>query len=163
MISLSDYKEHLINSVMCEFDDDDFHKNERSEILSKRYDDKFLNKIIKDTYLFVQDILNSDTLEYGFCKIKLKNDITRFISLNLVGGYYSDKLYVDCNNRVISDFILKNIFGDSISIDVREEEVPFPCDEKDLFCIMSYDYCYWLFIQGFPKNMNDIKKKILKK
>ena len=47
-------------------------------------------------------------------------------------------------------------FGKSLEIDVREEERYYSDDD----IIIGIDYNYSLYLQGFPNNMNEIKKEL---
>ena len=41
-------------------------------------------------------------------------------------------------------------------IEVKCDEVEHDCDDD----VLSFDYHYSLYMQGFPKNINEIKKQL---
>lgn len=160
MISLEEYKNYLIDTYHWEYDNNDKMKQERKERLSKKYSDEFLQKIVKDTQKFVADIFNSETINYGYCRFELYQDTTSYISLGLSGGWFSDRLFTDIKGRIISEYILHNIFGKQFMIYVKDEEIIIDTD-NDL--IVGVDYTYSLYMQGFPQNINEIKEEFLDK
>lgn len=78
--------------------------------------------------------------------------IVFFINLRLTGGYYSDKIYIDANGRYISEYLLTNIFGKNIQIEIRVDEYERELEDD----ILSYDYKYFLYIQGIPSNLDSV-------
>ena len=159
MISLNEYKNHLIGFYKWESDNNIIKRKERENKLSKQYSDELLSTIINNTYDFVIDIFGSETINYGYCKFELEEDTTSYISLGLGGGWFSDRLFTDMKGRFISEHLLHNIFGNQLIIEVREEEYEFTEDDE-LFGIGCE---YSLYMQGFPKNMNDIKQEVVGK
>lgn len=157
MISLGEYKEYLVNYYRHECDNNEIKRQVRNLELSKKYPDELLQKIINDTYAFIKDIFNSPTVKDGYCYFELEEDTTSYISLNITGGGFADTLFTDLQGRMISRHILKKVFGNLFYIDIKEDEIPF--ETKDEF-IMSFNYRYSLYMQDFPKNMNEIKQKI---
>lgn len=160
MLTLEEYKMLLINTYRYEIDNNDAKRKERSISLSKQYGDSYLQKIITDTYEFINDIFSQDTINNGYCSFPLAENTTSYISLNLVGGYYSDTLFTVLNNKIISESILENIFGKKFYIEVEEEEIDFETNDED---IISFDCIYSLYMQGFPDNMQEIKEKLFGK
>ena len=157
MITLNEYKYYLLNNYKYEIDSLPERVKEREQLLTKFYSDEFLNKIINDTYEFTIDIFNCDTLEYGYCKFEIDNDFSCGIDLMISGGGYSDYLFKDSYGRVISEHILKIIFGDLFCIEIKDDEIERECEEG----VFSFDYNYSIYMQGFPTNMDEIKEKIL--
>ena len=156
MVTLDEYKNYLLNNYRYKIDSLPEKARERERLLSKYYPDEFLNKIINDTYEFAIDIFNSETLKYGYCHFEIDDDTTFGIDLNITGGGYSDKLYKDSNERIISEHILETIFGKSFYINVECDEIERECEED----VLSFDYHYYLYMQGFPKNLDEIKDKL---
>lgn len=155
MINLEEYKNILISTYKYEFDNTEEQKRKRKKYLEKYYSDEYLSKIINNTYTIIKRIF--DINEHGFCYIKIEDDMIHTISLNLVGGYHSDRLYIDINGNIISEYILKRTFGTRLSIDVNIEEHDIESDDPD---IISFDYEYFLYMQGFPNNMREIKENL---
>lgn len=155
MINLEEYKNVLVNTYRYEIDNSESKKEERRELLNRRYNDEYLNKIITDTYHVIKNIF--DISENGYCNISMDDDTTCYISLNLIGGYSSDILYIDSYGNIISRYILKETFGNLFSITVKEIEYDFAEDDPD---IMSFDYSYSLYLQNFPPNMKEIKENL---
>lgn len=155
MITLEEYKNALINVYRYEIDNCEVRKIKREEYLNKHYGDEYLNKIINDTYRVIKTILN--TYESNYYYIDMNDDTTCYISLNLTGGYFSDRLYIDSYGNIISEYILKRTFGNRLSVDLKEDEYDFETDDPD---IVSFDYSYSLYLQGFPKNMEEIKENL---
>ena len=133
---------------------------QRRAYLERQFSDEQLETIITDTYSFIKDVLNDPTLEHGYCKYEVEEDTTSYISLNLVGGHHSDTLFKDSNNRIISRYIMRKIFGNGLDIDIKEDLYDFSTGDED---IMSFDHRFSIYIQNFPKNINEIKEELLKK
>lgn len=157
MITLEEYKEYLLSYYRYNIDSLPEKRKEREFLLSKFYKDDLLNKIINDSYSFVEDIFNCDTLEYNYCSFDLDDDTSFGISLNISGGGYSDYLYEDNNGKIISSHILHQIFGNNLMIEVKCDEVERECEED----VLSYDCYYSLYLQDFPKDLDKIKEKYL--
>ena len=156
MITLEKYKEYLLNHYKYKIDSLEKNVQRRKEILRKCYPDELLNRIITDTYEFAKKILNSETIEYGYCNFEIDDDTSFGINLFISGGGYSDKLYKDADDKIISEHILETIFGKSFDINVRCEEIERECEED----VLSFDYHYSLYMQGFPNDLSEIKEKI---
>lgn len=163
MITLEEYKRALISRYRYKIDDCESRRLKREEILNRDYPDEYLNKVISDTYSVIRDIFDIDTIKYGYCKIDLRNtgvlnDISsKELSLNLVGGFSSDTLYIEESGRIISHYILEQTFGKYLIISEDVDEIEFETDDPD---ILSYDYHFYLYLQRFPDNMDEIKKDI---
>jgi len=156
MLTLDEYKEELISKYRYEIDNSVAKKQGRLIYLEHRYSDEYLNKIIEDTYKVIRQILDMDSLKYGYCTIKMDDDTTSYISLDLTGGWFSDVLYEDAEGHIISNHILKKAFGKLLSVTVKENETLFS-EEDD---IISFNYSYDLYMQGFPKNIQSIKDNL---
>lgn len=156
MIGLIDYKNYLINKYSYEIDNNDIKRNNRKQHLIKYYSDEYLEKIINDTYSVIREIFDRENQEYFNIKLYDYNNVA-YVSLNLHGGWFSDRLYIDSNNRIISEYILKHIFGNKICIFVNEEEYRFDSCDPD---IVSFNYENFLILQNFPDNMSEIKKNL---
>ncbi len=156
MITLKEYKRYLIEQYRYEIDNTPEKREERKQSLERQYSDEDLSKIINDTYLFLKDVLNSESVIYaGYSKIPIPYDTTSFISLNLTGGHHSDTLYVDDKGRTISNYIAKQFMNDYFYIDVIEEEREF--EDGD---IVGFDVDYYLYMQNFPKNTNKLIREL---
>jgi len=155
-ITLNQYKEHIINNYHYEIDNSPSKREERKQRLEKIYSDEELTKIIKDTYDFLKDVLNSESVIYdGYSKIPIEEDTTSYISLNLTGGYHSDTLFKDDKGRIISKYIARQFVGDYFYIDVISEEREFEDDD-----IVGVDVDYYLYMQNFPKNTNSLRREL---
>ena len=155
MITLEEYKEYLIGYFRYEIDNSDIKKRERARTLLERYNDEYISKIINDTYDFIKEILYSEEISNGFYNLDLDDDTTMFVSLNITGGGFADTLYIDPKGRIISRYILRQVFGNSLEVDIKED-----IDEVKEGNVISYLYRFKLYLQGFPSNMGEIKKRL---
>lgn len=157
MISLDEYKEYLLNYYKYPIDSTLERKKERMIVLEKRYPDSFLNKVIDDTYNFVKDMFYFETInKSGYCNFEVNDDTSFGIRLNITGGGYSDYLYKDVNNRVISSYILKRVFGDMLDIEIKNYEIERKTDDD----VYSFDYHYFLYMQWFQIDVDKLKENI---
>ena len=156
MITLEKYKEYLLNYFRYEIDNTIEKRKEREIFLKKQFSDKELTKIISDTYSFAKDILKSETVRYGYYAEELDNDNSFGIHLFITGGGDADNIFCDSKNRLISEYIMSKIFGEMFQIEVRCEEIERECEDD----VISFDYHYYLYIQGFPKNREEIKQEL---
>ena len=157
MVGLDEYKKRLIDYYYYECDNNIEKRKLREQNLNKEYGDEYLNKIIEDTYNFIKKIF--DEIENSYFRIPLDEDITSYISLNLIGGYSSDTLFTDCSGSIISRYILQRTFGSRLTVEVHTDEYE-KYDDPD---IVSFDYKYSLYLQGFPENMEGIRKRLFGK
>lgn len=160
-MTLAEYKKSLIDYYRYEFDNCESKRLEREEILSRNYSDQYLNKVISDTYSLAREIFDMETVKAGYCEIELKLDSysnwSEVISLNLLMGHSSDELYYETNDRIISKYILKKIFGKNIMIYDDVDELDLEMDDLGIVSYAPYPY---LYMQNFPNNMEEIKKNI---
>ncbi len=155
MISLTEYKQHLINVCHWPIDHDIAEIEKRKNIMNKRYSDEYLEKIISDTYSFIYYVLESETIKSGYFLKEIDDDTTTYIDLNLHGGWHSDTLFVDdTSGRIISEYLMKQVFGSNFSIYVNYDEIEDTSDED----ILSYYYRYYIYMQGFPENIDETKE-----
>lgn len=152
MITLDEYKDELTSVYYYEMDHSEASKENRKDYLNQYYGDEYLNKIINDTYQVIHQIVDSSPI--GYYHIEMNEDTISYISLNLTGGFFSDRIYTDIEGNMISECILKRTFGSSLTVDLKVDEYERNSDDPD---IMSFDYHYSLYLQGFPKNMENIK------
>lgn len=160
MITLYKYKEYLIKTYKYEIDNTDEKQLNRKEYLNNKYTDSYLNKVIIDTQKIIAKIIEQKESNYYFIKIKEPYVSNKSISLNLCGGWFSDIVYEDINDNLISEYILKSTFGDKLVIDIQEKEYEFDTEDSD---ILSFDYEYFLYLQNIKpieqRNLIKIKKK----
>ena len=158
MITLKEYKRYLIEQYHYEEDNTPEKKEERRQILERKYSDEVLNSIINNTYLFIKDVLDEAYIEdgYDYHKIPVKEDTTSHISLGLAEGYHSDTLYRDNKGRTISKYVAKQFFGGYFYIDLLEEEREIETDDEEI----SFDYDYYIYMQNFPKKIHRYKREI---
>ena len=128
MVTIDEYKKYLLN-----------------------IEDNYLEQIINDTYDFIKDIFLCESLIQGYCELKLKDNTVNYISLNIPGTKV-DELYTDIKGRLISNYILKQVFGDSFIIYIQED-MSF---HEELGIISNYS----LYMQGFPNNLDEIKNEL---
>lgn len=156
MINLEEYKEYLINTYKHQIDNSKEKIKNRQVYLSKYYKDEYLSKIIQDTLHLINILLKLDDTNYYY--VKMPDSNINYISLNLSGGWHSDIIYEDINGNLISEYILKRVIGNYLSIDIKEVEHEFDTEDPD---ILSYDYEYYLYLQNF-QNKLDKKLKLSK-
>ena len=160
MISLAEYKQHLINVYVWPIDGNIDEIEKRKIIINEKYSDEYFEKIISDTNSFICDVLSSETLEHGYFIKYIDDDTTSNIYLNLHGGWNSDTLFVDdSTGRIISRYLIEQTFGSHLQIEVKCDEIEDTSDED----ILSYYYRYYIYMQGFPENIDEIKKDFLGK
>lgn len=154
MITLEDYKTYLINVYVHKIDNTEDKTFERQKYLEENYSDDYLHKIIFDTYKIIDLICQEKSSNYY--NIKLEENNPKYILLNLTGGWHSDTIYEDVNGNLISEYILKKFFGNTLIVESKIIEYEFDTEDPD---ILSFDYEYYLYIQGFKnKNKQRIKK-----
>ena len=154
MTNIAEYKNYLIKSYVHEIDNTEDKILERQKYLEKNYSDDYLYKIILDTYKIIDMICQEKNNNYY--NIKLEENNLKYISLNLTGGWHSDIIYEDVNGNLISEYILKNFFGNTLIVESKIIEYEFDTEDPD---ILSFDYECYLYIQGFKnKNKQRIKK-----
>lgn len=158
MISLNEYKDYLANTYSWSIDNSSELVLKRKKLLELKYGDKFLSKVISDSYDFARSVLDDESINYGYYKSDVLDDTTSYINLGLHGGWMSDTLYVDFEERQVSAHIIKTIFGRGIMIELRTEEVEKEV-EDDMF---TFDYNYYIYMQGFPENLDEVRKLLLK-
>lgn len=156
MISLNEYKDYLANTYSWSIDNSSELVLKRKKLLELKYGDKFLSKVIGDSYSFARSVLNSSTINNGYFRNELSDDTTIYINLELYGGWMSDILFVDSKGRYISKYIIKTIFGRSIIIELRTEEVEREVEDG----MFTFDYNYYIYMQGFPKDLSVIRDSI---
>ena len=160
MISLEEYIEHLLGYYRYPIDGLDKKRKERERFLKPWIKNNKLEKIINDTYDFAKDVLKCDTLDNGYCRIDVDDDKSFGIDLLISGGGYSDYIIVDNNNRYVSDYIMRRIFGKSFQFNIECDEIERETEDED---ILSFDHYYYIYMQGFPKNIKEIKENMLGK
>ena len=156
MISLNEYKDYLASSYSWPIDNSEYLALKRKKLLELKYSDEFLSKIIGDSYSFAKSVLNSNTINNGYFSDELSDDTTMYINLDLHGGWMSDTLFVDSEGRYISKYIIKTIFGRSVLVELRTEEVEREIEDG----MFTFDYNYYIYMQGFPEDLSDIKSFI---
>lgn len=156
MISLNEYKNYLVNTYSWSIDSSEELTLKRKEALIQKYGDEFLSKVIADTYDFARSVLDDENINYGYYRNNIFDDTTIYINLGLHGGWMSDTLYVDSKGRYVSTYIIKMIFGRNVMIELRDEEIVREV-EDDMF---TFDYNYYIYMQGFPKDLSVVRSSI---
>ena len=159
MLTLDEYKNYLLGFYRYPYDSIPSKRKEREFHLQRQYSDEQLEKIINDSYSFAKDVLETDTIKNDYCSFELDEDNSFGINLFLCGGAYSDYIYIDNDNRTISNHILESIFGNTLIIEVKCDEIERECEED----VLSFDYHYSIYMQGFPDNLNEIKDNLFGK
>lgn len=160
MITLDEYKQYLLNNYKYKADGKLARIIEREFFLSKFYPDEYLNKIIVDSYDFIKDLFHYESLKKGYVHIELEKNSSTGIYLNKTGGGYSDELFVDEQERIISKYILKKVFGSQFHIEIDCDETLFETEIEEL---IGVNYHYYLYMQGFPNNLDEIKENLFGK
>lgn len=156
MITIEEYKTYLINTYAREIDNSKDKRTKRKAYLENKYPDNYLNKIILDTSKII-DLINIEQTK-NFYEIKIEENKIKYIELNLTGGWHSDVIYEDMFGNLISEYILKRYFGNMLIVEEKVIEREFDTGDPD---VLSFDYEYYLYIQGFL-NKNKIKEKTRK-
>lgn len=154
MLNLKQYKNYLINKFDFDMDNMNEKRFFRKIMLENQYSDEELIGIIRDTYSFTLDLLDSDNIKDGSCKIPVKEDNTKKINLGLTGNHPSDILFYDNEGRSISKYVTKELFGDYFYIDLLSIEY-----EKEDDIVSSYND-YYIYMQGIPDNIEKLKKDV---
>ena len=157
MLTLEEYKLYLINNYVYEYDNTKERRLYRKGLLERDYSDDKLIEIINDTYDFIKDVLNSSIIDRGYFKSNLEKDTTSFISLNLVAGTFSDTIFTDSEGRIISRYITEYILGKQICIGVNVDIIKEVIEDEDAVGVY---FDYYLYMQGFPKNIEEIKNNL---
>lgn len=157
MITLNEYKNHLVSVYKWPIDNTEAEIEKRRIHLNQNYEDEYLEKIINDTYSFIKDVLMSDAIERKYYKKDVNEDTTKSIYLFLHGGYSSDILYKDNDERIISRYIIQQVLGNNLQIGIECEELEDDRDDD----ILSYYYRYYIYIQNFSSDIERIKKVFL--
>ena len=167
IVTLDEYKENLISFYRWNIDSSEEMRRKRAETLERKYSDQYLQKVIDDTYSFIKDIFASDTVKRGYCTVEVDEvSAISSISLGIHGGGDADKIYVDFQGRNISSYILHKVFGRKFSSYLKIDEIELEPDLNDVVGVRVY---YYLCMQSFPNNMDEIeeslfgKGKVLKK
>ena len=155
MVNLKQYKNYLINKFDFDIDNMNEKRIFRKIMLENQYSNEELNGIIKDTYSFAKDLLESDTIKDGSCKIPLKEDNIKNIYLGLTGNHPSDILFCDNEGRSISKYVAKKLFGDYFYIDLMSME--YEKEENNI--VISYND-YYLYMHGIPNNNEKLKREV---
>ena len=151
MLTLYDYKDYIINYYVNEVDNSEDKINQRCFELLKKYNERYLQKIVDDTYDFISELPIYDILEQGYYKCDLDCNTISYISLNLDSGGFADTVYTTSDGKLISRYILRKTFGDNLRLSIKSEEIPFNNEE---------DYNDFLYIERFPKNINELQMKL---
>ena len=160
MISLSEYKQYLISVCHWPIDHDIAEIEKRKKTMNKRYSDEYLEKIILDTYSFIYEVLESETVKDGYFLKPIDDDTTSYIDLNLSGGAKSDTLFVDDKTgRIISRYLMHQVLGSDLIIYIKCDEIEDDSDED----ILSFYFRYYIYLQRFPENIDKIKESIFGK
>ncbi len=155
MITLEKYKNYLINYCESICDDTELRRGWRREALEEKYSDEYLQKVVDGSFAFLEDIFSSETLSEDYCEFSLDENTTEVISLNLIGGVFSDTLFT-VSDKTISKHILKEIFGEKFDLYVAAD--PYIYIEDYL---LKHGCDYFLYMYGFPNYMDDIKRQYL--
>ena len=161
IVTLDEYKEYLISFYRWNIDSSEEMKNKRAETLARKYSDQYLQKVIDDTYSFIEDIFASDTIERGYCTVEVdETSAISSICLGIHGGGDADRIYVDFQDRNISSYILHKVFGKKFSSYLKIDEIELEPDENDVVGVRAY---YYLCMQSFPNNMDEIEESLFGK
>ena len=155
MITLEEYRDHLITLSYCGYDCTDERLHARKRTLSRDYGYDLLQKIIDDTYRFMEIVLTDETIENGYCSFELEDDTREWISLGLVGGNSSDTLF-KVDGLTVSRYIMHHELGDYLLVDIKDDHIPYDAGDG----IMGFNHYYSLYMQGFPKNAKEIRDKL---
>lgn len=153
-MNLDEYKNYLVSIYRWPIDNNSDLMEKRKIELEKRYSDEFLEKIIADTYDFISDVVMSSDIN-GYYKESTSSDTTRYINLGLHGGWPSDVLFGVSNNRIVSNHLLKHVFGNSLVAEI--DAVEYENEYEDGIYGFSYDY--YFYMHGLT-NLDDVKRKI---
>ncbi len=161
MITLDEYKEHLVSVYFWPMDSDEKYVEERRVTLQKRYSDEYLTQIINDTYDFLREALDSETMNSSYRYYRSEEsseDLETHISLGLHGGYGSDILYIDPKGRVISRYVVRQVSDNQVHIDMGGYDVEVYHGDD----IGSMEGIFFIELH-VPKDvdLDEIRKKLL--
>ena len=163
-ITLEEYKDYLINNYRYEYDNTEYQKLKRKNILENKYKNNYLESIILSKYEFVNKILEISTDNYyGYINIPLENEPNIiYIDLDLIGGYMSDIVVKDSDNNFYSVSLLKKIFGQSFLIEPCKIELIEEFVKEDDFEIVSEIPLYYLYVQCKKEIIDNVRKQFFK-
>ena len=145
MITLEEYKLELLSIY-----DNEEEKEKRKEYLNRIFSDRYLERIISDTYDFIKGIYNTKYLEENKSSHLLNlEEAFDEITLDPSTNRCSDKIYIDNENKYISHLIITKTFKE-IEIEVEEYK------EKGV----EDTTIYTLILKNFPTNMLEIKENL---
>lgn len=154
-MNLDEYKNYLVSVYRWPIDNNSDLMEKRKIELEKRYSDEYLEKIIADTYDFISDLVMSSDIEYGYYKEGISDDTTRYINLGLHGGWPSDVLFGVSNDRIVSNHLLKHVFGNNLVAEI--DAVEYENEYED--GIYGFSYEYYFYMQGLT-NLDEVKRKV---
>lgn len=155
VFNLKQYRQHLSSYYAYKCDENTFE--ERKRYIDRHYTDEFLQKIIDNTKVFAEYLLNKmyedqDVFNgYIFNYAKLIDGINEsYITNNCIGGWSADKLYFPEGFEpgfIVSKYLLENYFkGFNVLVDeVIENEI---VEDYDDFAIGSFYDIEKLVISG---------------
>ena len=164
MISVDKYKEELVNTYRYECDNTDEKRKTRRNDLEEHTSDEMLDGIIKGTEAFIKKILSLSEKNYpGFIRIPLEEEPTeKRISLNLVGGASSDRIYLDSDGNYYSMRILLDTFGDGFHIEPCRTDFIDEIDRGEI-TIISEIPSYSLYIQCKKSVIDKVRREFADK
>lgn len=160
-INLEEYKKFLVNNYKHEYDNNEYQKNIRTDLLKNKYKNEYLESIIVGTYNFIQKIFEiSDNNYFGYIEIALENEpCITYIDLGLIGGWMSDTVVKDSDNNFYSVGLLRKIFGPFFDIEPCKIEFIEQSEGDEDFLILSEIPLYYLYIQCKKEIIDNTKMK----
>ncbi len=160
MISVSDLKDKIASVYRWGADRGEEKKLERLRLLEQQYPDDKLAEIIENTRLFLIDAINSPTFNHGYVSIPLDEDTTEYIGLNLMGGWFSEKLFTDDKGRLISQTVVESVLGDC-ECDIRYN--PYTYESPDDPDVMSEGCDIELYLGHYKDYIQSAKEELIGK
>ena len=157
MITLDEFKNMLMEKFLV-------NENDYIELLEKKYDDGYLQKIIDDTYDFIREILDSEEIKKGYLVLEDMDEYKKYIDelyLDTQDCKMKERLYIVSDDRIISTKIMNYVFGNKMSIYYSEEE---RWRESEMEDEEWWDIVYTIKFRGFPvEKLDEIKNNLFGK
>ena len=156
-MDLVKYKMYLISHHNNQRENTKEKRNQRKEILERKFSDEELSSIIDSTDRFSLELIRLAKEMNGFVCFNIDHDAVSYINLGLENDKPSDKLVRVGKNTTISAYCLRRIFGSQLMFGVRESVIP---EESEWCDYLGDRHVHYVIMRGFPDNLDEIKDQL---